>query len=786
VKPEVSILAVCIVVGIVVVFALRGAGAEGVSAAPVFAEEPDYSQYPVGMAGFTGFDLQQVAHWTLKPAMRARIGQRNLYKTAVALLPNGEVLATACYRDEEDTFRIKVYRSGDEGRTWEEVQTEGATVLGKEPALTCLADGTLLLVSQIMGEGVGLYRSIDGGTTWTEPQCELSTYNRNILPQADGSLLLFDVRSRLRSTDGGQTWGQREEFSVEDAPDFHFGETAIVQLEEDHFLATQRLYGEEYEALTGDLIADLPECKGMPNRHECTDHMVLLESEDGGLHWSKPRSFLEYGEVHAYLLPLADGRLLATWSNYHLPFGSLAVLSEDNGQTWDTDHPIQLSISLTGYTGWANSIQLPNGDILTAYAITAYLEAEDHKAMEPGRGDTAAEVVRWRLPGAGEELPPIEPNSEAVFAEEPDYGQYPAGLSGYTGINLQQVAYWTWQPAMRARVGHKGYYKGALVRLPTGDLLGSPAYDRKSKTHIYRSTDEGMSWELVETQGDEFAGGGESRFICLADGTVLLSGSGGVYQSTDNGVTWSRAECDRGTGGYANNIIQQPDGSLLVFGSRGDFYPLSQENPPASTAWRLRSTDSGQTWDERDEVAAWDDPQPMFGEVCVLPLSETHFLATTRVSGDFIIDEQRPPRGLPTPSGDESGDFMVLMESQDAGLHWSEPRRLLNYSEVHAHLLKLADGRILCAYASYHLPFGVFAILSEDNGQTWDYDHPIQLTNSMSMYTGWPTSLQMPDGTILTSYAIQAYMEKNEAGEIEQGSGNSAFEVVRWALPPPE
>ena len=82
----------------------------------MFAEEPDYAPYPEGMAGFTGFDLQQVVHWTLQPAMRVRIGQRDLYKTSVALLPSGELLATPCYPDEEDIFRTKVYGSGPRWR----------------------------------------------------------------------------------------------------------------------------------------------------------------------------------------------------------------------------------------------------------------------------------------------------------------------------------------------------------------------------------------------------------------------------------------------------------------------------------------------------------------------------------------------------------------------------------------------------------------------------------------------------------------------------------------------
>ncbi len=272
-------------------------------------------------------------------------------------------------------------------------------LLGKEPSLTCLADGTLLLLTQ---HG-GLFRSLDGGAAWAKPQCEPLRYTRNILPQLDGGLLLFDDGpSRVRSTDGGQTWPERESITVASAPGFRFGEASIAKLSEQDFLAAVRMCGEEFEAIGGPpRIAELPEFREIPPRHECTDHMVLLESEDQGRHWSKPRSFLGYGEVHAYLL-LRDGRLLATYSNYHLPFGTFAVLTEDNGQTWDTDHPIQLSMSLTAFTGWANSVQLGNDDILTAYAITAYLEGEGHAQMMPGRDDTAAEVVRWRLPPPGE------------------------------------------------------------------------------------------------------------------------------------------------------------------------------------------------------------------------------------------------------------------------------------------------------------------------------------------------------------------------------------------------
>ena len=39
--------------------------------------------------------------------------------------------------------------------------------------------------------------------------------------------------------------------------------------------------------------------------------------------------------MHAYLTELKDGRILATYSNYHLPFGVYAIVSRDGGRTWD-------------------------------------------------------------------------------------------------------------------------------------------------------------------------------------------------------------------------------------------------------------------------------------------------------------------------------------------------------------------------------------------------------------------------------------------------------------------
>jgi hypothetical protein len=120
---------------------------------------------------------------------------------------------------------------------------------------------------------------------------------------------------------------------------------------------------------------------------------------------------------------------------------------------------------------------------------------------------------------------------------------------------------------------------------------------------------------------------------------------------------------------------------------------------------------------------------------------------------------------------------MVLMESTDGGRHWSRPRDFTRYSEVHGQLTLLRDGRLLCTHNLYHLPFGIGAVVSEDLGETWDFDHPYQLAISNGCSTGWPTTRQLPDGTLVTVYALMPYHLEPEA------SGQHVCHSVHWELP---
>ena len=78
---------------------------------------------------------------------------------------------------------------------------------------------------------------------------------------------------------------------------------------------------------------------------------------------------------------------------------------------------------------------------------------------------------------------------------------------------------------------------------------------------------------------------------------------------------------------------------------------------------------------------------------------------------------------------------------------------------MHGHpvdLIQLSDDRIMATYGirpQHDLPGGIRACFSTDNGQTWDIRSEIQIRNDFfNMDVGYPESMQMPDGRILTVY----------------------------------
>ena len=353
----------------------------------------DYSKYGEALTGFTGQDLQRVALVCWKPAIRTRVGPRGNYKAGFACRTDGTLMLAVCRDNHESDpkqrrFNIHVYRSADRGLTWDEL--DHTPLFGKEPSLAALPDGTLTLSAQAGYFGPGarlgeqpIYRSRDGGRTWETFIFNSSDYPRNLFVESDGSLLMvLSVCSDwygegtgspnllvCRSKDGGKSWTMDE--GVVDWDWAGFGENSVVRLKDGRLVAALR--------------RQIPGTRG-----EGFEDSVITESNDDGKTWSAPRILLPTAKVHAYLTELSDGRMLCTYSNYHVPWGVSAVVSRDQGRSWDLDNPTRLSVANGYWVGWAATLELDDGSLMTSYATTSYREQLP--------ANVTCEVVRWWLP----------------------------------------------------------------------------------------------------------------------------------------------------------------------------------------------------------------------------------------------------------------------------------------------------------------------------------------------------------------------------------------------------
>ena len=281
--------------------------------------------------------------------------------------------------------------------------------------------------------------------------------------------------------------------------------------------------------------------------------------------------------------------------------------------------------------------------------------------------------------------------------------------------------------------------------------------DPTTRTSMVRSTDGGETWHSQVTP-HTYAGNG-CVIGQIADGSLIVNNfrwifapleegeerfrgydgyredermslamvNEGVYtaMSRDDGYTWEPARMLLERAGTAGRVIDLDDGSILM--------PVNgRTDGGLGGAWVQRSTDGGETW-ERHGVVAPVLPGLTFSEMRVLPLGGGRVLAGMRT---------------------REANFYVS-HSEDAGGTWSAPVETPIYCRGGSpfDLIMLDDGRVLATYGHRREPYGIRACLSEDGGRTWDVDNEFVLRDDgLDRDMGYPSSVQLPDGSILTTY----------------------------------
>jgi len=352
-----------------------------------------------------------------------RIAFGRYYKPSMVQLPDGELLMVALCGEGVGSFDaatqewIGLWRSYDGGRTWSE-RTRVTDLIGREQWLTCTSKGTLFATCHILPYDANnpdgyvhsyVHRSTDSGATWERtrigpdgfPPRVWATTSRNIVELPDGTLLLgvaiygTDVAYMWTSRDDGANWDKS-------APTVKIGayrgqpykNRTHGFFDEDFIFRTGS--GKLLEFIRADCLSEIyfmKDGRTVPTGSDHVERMLRCESTDNGRTWGEFRDHGDYGMMYPRIIRLEDGRLLMTFTQRGIfyPFGLQAVLSHDDGETWNFDSD---RIIIEGKTPWGkvsgagfgNTVQLADGALVSCYTY----RAADNK--------TYLETVRWRLP----------------------------------------------------------------------------------------------------------------------------------------------------------------------------------------------------------------------------------------------------------------------------------------------------------------------------------------------------------------------------------------------------
>lgn len=300
-----------------------------------------------------------------------------------------------------------VTTSDDHGKTWSprrwlSVDKAGQSMM--QQGLTYLGQGKLLAID---GAFTDLWVSSDYGQTWekSEPkQPHQERYSWDpllVITGADGRVerLVHEYWTRspthgcqgwLRSSlDEGRSWSD----GMEVPQWLGCGEINIIV------------------AKNGDWVAA---CRTNPPDHQTFDHycgLVVSISKDQGQTWSPTKTLYEWGRHNSSMVLLPDGRIVMSYivrlgypptADGFPQFGVDAVVSRDNGQTWDLEHRYILATwvgNIKGDNDWhcgpqtSSTVLLPDGAILTAFGT-------GFRSTTPGdRGEVIMDValVKWRV-----------------------------------------------------------------------------------------------------------------------------------------------------------------------------------------------------------------------------------------------------------------------------------------------------------------------------------------------------------------------------------------------------
>ena len=304
-----------------------------------------------------------------------------------------------------------------------------------------------------------------------------------------------------------------------------------------------------------------------------------------------------------------------------------------------------------------------------------------------------------------------------------------------------------------------------LAHMPEKDRVAMMVlYDTRDQGRqpaISFSDDHGATWSIPK-----YIGGGGLSITYLGNGILLSE----AMVSRDYGETWEALPTRNAREVWLPALVDKdPATGKAIRLAKALWSPIREwgtgKTGPYAQGYVCFSYDEGNTWVDEIKVPQW----LKVSEVALGRASNGDMVAACRLDLNKTLD--------PTAMDNYTGTGVSV--SRDNGKTWSDPfdpnMVLFDWGRTHMWLATMPNGDMIMSYnvrrgypdaASGYPQFGIEAVISHDDGRTWDLDHRYILhhyegnvpARDFWSFQGAPSNAStaiLPDGSLLTAFNMQ-------------------------------
>lgn len=332
----------------------------------------------------------------------------------------------------------------------------------------------------------------------------------------------------------------------------------------------------------------------------------------------------------------------------------------------------------------------------------------------------------------------------------------------------------------------------SIARADNGDLLvvasgmRTAHVDPFGKVIMMRSHDNGKSWSNPMIALDTPLDDRDAGILNVGDGRFIVTSFNNTREIQKNYISlpWSGRVEDaariRMIYGYLDCITDEDErkyycSSFNVSHDNGESFSEFVPIPVTSPHGPMKTPDGRIIWVGKNHKSM-PDPE---GDILCYEIFEDH--SYKKIGTITKISEYNKtlcePHCIALDANHfichirvQDGCFTVWQcESYDGGKTWTKPVDL-GVDGSPPHLLSHSNGMLVSTYGKRSEPFGISAMISKDNGKSWETEIPL-VRDCMDIDIGYPCSVELNDGSIIT-----VYYGRLKVGEVP------GIQYIRWSF----